>query len=318
MHLTAADWHRQKPWIDHAGCDLAGYVAQVAQPEDYDLRAKLEHWREHGVVIFENAVDPALLDLLQADVRHLIDHAPEFDLLVEHAGKQRPIREYDRATLANVDRLKFCNIQTISRAAARLSLNRFVTSFLSHVFRDAPCLLQSLLFNRGSQQPLHLDYPYVKVQKHIACMAASWIPLEDIHPDAGPLAYYCGSQQPEKLPFFDWGGGNIVMDEGAVRTPMEFSNYLRAEMSRLGIPPKVFLPKRGDVLIWHAYLAHEGTAIRNPALTRKSYVTHYCPLHAYPELHMKPDAIAAGHCRHEHGGYVFDFPWIPAGKRLPS
>ncbi len=318
MHLTAADWHRHKPWIDEPGCDIDAYVSHVAQPEDYNLRDKLAFWREHGVVIFEKAIDTKLLDLLQQDIAFLIDHAKEYELLVELAGHQKPIREYDAATLANVDRLKFCNIQSISRAAAHLSLNRCVSSFLSHIFQDAPCLLQSLLFNKGSQQPLHLDYPYVQVQKHIACMAASWIPLEDIHADSGPLGYYCGSQHPEKMPFFDWGNGNIIMDEDAQKTPMDFSNHLYAEMKRLGIKPKIFLPKRGDVLIWHAYLAHEGTSIRNPALTRKSYVTHYAPLGSYPDLHMKPNAIAAGHCLHENGGYVFDFPWDKNTKRLPS
>jgi len=238
--------------------------------------------------------------------------------MIDHAGQQKPICEFDRAALAGMDRLKFCNIQTVSRAAARLSLTRCVTSFLSHIFTDAPCVLQSLLFNRGSQQPLHLDYAFVRTQRHLARMAASWIPLEDIHADAGPLAYYCGSQRPEILPFFDWGDGNIIMDESARRQPMEFSTYLYAQMARLGIKPKIFLPKRGDVLIWHAYLAHEGTAIGNPSLTRKSYVTHYTALDSYPPLHMRPNAIAEGHCLHENGGYVFDFPWVKTIHRLPS
>jgi ectoine hydroxylase-related dioxygenase (phytanoyl-CoA dioxygenase family) len=318
MKFTAEDWHRTKPWIDREDCDIPGYVAQVAHPEDYNLREKLEFWREHGVVIFERAVDPLLLDALQEDLAHLIAHSAEFDVLIEHAGQQKPVSEFTPAALAGMDRLKFCNIQTVSRAAARLSLTRAVTSFLSHIFRDAPCVLQSLLFNRGSQQPLHLDYPYVRTQRHLACLAASWIPLEDIHADAGPLAYYCGSQRPEILPFFDWGDGNIIMDETARKQPMEFSNYLSAEMTRLGIKPKIFRPKRGDVLIWHAYLAHEGTAIRNPSLTRKSFVTHYTSLASYPPLHRSPDAIAAGCCLQENGGYAFDFPWIKNPRRLPS
>lgn len=318
MHVSPLDWHAQKPWIDHPDCDIEGYAAKVAQPGDYNLKEKLLFWKEHGVVIFENAIDTSLLDLMQEDVQHLIKHHTEYELLIEKAGVQKPINQYDAATLANVDRLKFCNIQTISRAAAHLSLNKCVMSFLSHIFQDAPCLLQSLLFNKGSQQPLHLDYPYVKVQKHIACMAASWIPLEDIHADSGPLAYYCGSQRPEIMPFFDWGNGNIVMDETAQREPMQFSNYLYSEMDRLHIKPKIFLPKRGDVLIWHAYLAHEGTSIRNPELTRKSYVTHYAPLRSYPDLHKKPNAIADGHCLQANGGFVFDFPWVKTDQKLPS
>ena len=318
MKITAEDWHRKKPWIDDPNSDVSNYVKHVAHPEDYDLEAKLEYFKEHGVVIFEGAIGSRLIDLLQEDVKQLIEHSSEHDLLVDHGGIQRPIRELDPSYLANVEYLKFCNIQTISRAAAHLSLNRCTSSFLSHVFKDSPCLLQSLLFNKGSQQPLHLDYPYVRTHKHIACMAASWVPLEDIHADSGPLAYYCGSHRPENMPFFDWGDGNIVMEKDAKKTPEDFSNHLNNEMYRLNIKPKVFLPKRGDVLIWHAYLAHEGTPIRNRQLTRKSYVSHYCSLESYPALHMKPNAITGGHCLHENGGYVFDFPWVTSPNQLPS
>ncbi|MFK7883711.1 MAG: phytanoyl-CoA dioxygenase family protein [Phycisphaerales bacterium] len=78
-------------------------------------------------------------------------------------------------------------------AAAHLSLSKAVTGFLTHIFQSPPCVLQSLLFHKGSQQPIHLDYPYVRTQTDLSRMAASWIPLEDVHEDSGPLAYYCGS-----------------------------------------------------------------------------------------------------------------------------
>jgi ectoine hydroxylase-related dioxygenase (phytanoyl-CoA dioxygenase family) len=60
---------------------------------------------------------------------------------------------------------------------------------LCHVFGDPPVALQSLTFFKGSQQSVHIDYPYVRIQKEIAKLAASWIPLEDVYRDSGPLAY---------------------------------------------------------------------------------------------------------------------------------
>lgn len=318
MARTVQDWYRNRPWIDEPEADIAAYCGRVARPEDYDLKAKLEHWQEHGVVIFEGAIDTSLIDLLNSDLDALV-HAPtEHDLTVEIAGRQMPIGECSVETLSNLSRVKFCSVQTASLAACHLSLNRAVTSFLGHIFNSPACLLQSLLFHKGSQQPIHLDYPYVQTQKHISRMAASWIPLEDVHDDAGPLAYYCGSQRPEILPFFDWGGGSITMTPDSNRSPMDFSNHLAAEMKRLQIPAKVFLPKRGDVLIWHAYLAHEELPIRDESRTRRSYVTHYAPLDSYPEAHMKPDAVRDGHCVSLNGGYVFEFPWYKRGFTLPS
>jgi ectoine hydroxylase-related dioxygenase (phytanoyl-CoA dioxygenase family) len=57
--------------------------------------------------------------------------------------------------------------------------------------------LQSLTFYKGSQQSIHVDYPYVRCQTQLAKLAASWIPLEDIHPESGPLVYYPGSHKTE-------------------------------------------------------------------------------------------------------------------------
>src|SRR4051794_20311895 len=48
-----------------------------------------------------------------------------------------------------------------------------------------------------------------------------------------------------------------------------------------GMAERTFLAKRGDVLIWHAGMAHGGKPI-SQARTRKSVVTHYCPREIAP------------------------------------
>ena len=149
-------------------------------------------------------------------------------------------------------------------------------------------------------------------------MAASWVALEDVHEDSGPLAYYCGSHMPEKMPFYDWGNGSITFEKDSTRTPSQFADYLRSEVSRLGIAPRVFLPKKGDVLIWHAYLAHEGSTIKDPVRTRKSLVTHYASRASYPPLHKYPQADEQGRYYSEHGGISYDLPWTEGWKMLPS
>jgi ectoine hydroxylase-related dioxygenase (phytanoyl-CoA dioxygenase family) len=40
----------------------------------------------------------------------------------------------------------------------------------------------------------------------------------------------------------------------------------------------VFRGRKGDALIWHADLAHGGSPITDPALTRQSVVGHLSPL----------------------------------------
>ena len=142
--------------------------------------------------------------------------------------------------------------------------------------------------------------------------------MEDIHPDAGPLAYYPGSHKPELVPPFDWGKGSVVLEPDSSKSAADLAPYLHGELSRTGLSQQVFLPKKGDVLIWHGWLVHEGTVTRNPILTRKSYVTHYTSLGAYPEAHMYPEAFSKGRLTERNGGYVFDHPWVRDSRALPS
>jgi ectoine hydroxylase-related dioxygenase (phytanoyl-CoA dioxygenase family) len=317
--VTAADWFKRRPWIDEPDAAIEAYVKSAATIHDYDLKEKLESWRENGIVIFEGAVDNARIDSLLSDIDYLVQNQKGFEITVEtRGGLHVPIKEVDTAELLQSERLKINNLHTISKAAVQCALNRFATSFLRHVFQDTPTILQSLFFIRGSQQPVHLDYPYVCVQEDIANLAASWVALEDVHEDSGPLAYYCGSQMPEKLPFFDWGTESITYDESAPREPFEFSNYLYAEIGRLNIPPRIFLPRKGDMLIWHAYLAHEGTEIKDPSRTRKSLVTHYTSKHSFPRAHKYPRADQTGQYFIENGGTFYYPPWTEGWRMLPS
>ena len=54
------------------------------------------------------------------------------------------------------------------------------------------------------------------------------------------------------------------------------------EEEERGLELESFLPKKGDALIWSADLAHGGAPITDPALSRRSFVCHYCPAGARP------------------------------------
>jgi hypothetical protein len=96
----------------------------------------------------------------------------------------------------------------------------------------------------------------------------------------------------------------------------EFGQWLVGEIDRGRHPRKVFLPKRGDVLIWHAALVHEGSPIRNDALTRKSLVTHYSGRSQMPETHFLPDAAGSAQFFEVNGGIVFKHPWVDYARQL--
>ncbi len=116
--------------------------------------------------------------------------------------------------------------------------------------------------------------------------AASWIALEDVTQGAGELTYLEGSH---RLPDFLYGGryktlwdAQHMVRKNELRAEMEdYSEKLERRGTEAGMPASTFLAKRGDVLIWHADLAHGGLPI-SPDTTRRSVVTHYCPEEVAP------------------------------------
>jgi ectoine hydroxylase-related dioxygenase (phytanoyl-CoA dioxygenase family) len=213
--------------------------------------------------------------------------------------------------------VKFNHLHVSSIHAARLSLTREITEFLTAIFGSVAIPMQSLTFCHGSEQATHIDYPYVCRQKRLAYMAASWIPLEDVHQLAGPLAYYPGAHKPSVCGFFDWGNGNILAGrEGQTRTGTNFAAWLDQRIASAGIKPKTLLVRKGDLLIWHCNMPHTGTRVQDTSLTRKSYVTHYTGLADYPANWIRPDVYQPSY--RTASGVVIDFPWSKAEGKLPS
>lgn len=51
----------------------------------------------------------------------------------------------------------------------------------------------------------------------------------------------------------------------------------------------VFTPRKGDLLIWHSALVHGGMPRNDPALTRRSIVSHYTTREVYPYDRRDPN-----------------------------
>jgi phytanoyl-CoA hydroxylase len=317
LKIDLAHWQANLLPLDKPGVSLESYVQSVPNPEDFDLREKLNQWQEEGVVTFEGVVNSSELNSFEEDVFFLNDNRNTADIECEYRGQRYPLKDLPVPPLSDTG-IKLNCLENVSLAARKLSLNHFVSRFLSHVFQEPPVVMQSLTFWRGSEQPAHLDYPWVCVQNRLPHLAASWIPLEDIHADAGPLAYFPGSHKQGLLDPYDWGNGSLVQLSDSSGTPAAFCEHLASEVARLNLRKKVFLPRRGDVLIWHGGLLHEGTKVRDETRTRRSYVTHYTSLSSYPESHMHRDAWELKRFTNCNGGYVFDHPWSSDERMLPS
>lgn len=133
---------------------------------------------------------------------------------------------------------------------------------------------QTIMGHAGSGQRAHSDSIHMTTYP-AGFMVASWTAFEDIDEDSGPLEYYPKSH---RLPY-------LLSREAGIE-PAQFRKEGYAVYSKLyepaiaelcsahGFERKLFLPKKGDTLFWHANLIHGGSARANPNRSRKALVCH--------------------------------------------
>ena len=236
-------------------------------------------WHRQGYVVLEKAVAPDVIDQINADCRRFWSgQDPRLRAVESGSGKHVPPTPALWATPG----CRLLDIYFYSAAAREAIFSAPIVRFLNLLFERDLLAFQSLTFEQGSQQGIHQDTAYVVVSSPLE-MAASWIALEDVQPGAGELSYYEGSH---RLPEFLFGETrrewNPEID--GPEQHAQFSLDLHTNAKKMGLPLRQFGAKKGDVLIWHADLAHGGAAIThvNPQVTRRSLVTHYCPYDVEP------------------------------------
>jgi len=131
--------------------------------------------------------------------------------------------------------------------------------------------------------------------------------LNDIDENSGPFEFVRGSHV---LP-------TITQEKTLMRLePSERSDPLWPKYSERFLTPmfeglirdcelKVerFLPKKGDVLVWHARLMHRGAPPVDPELWREAVILHYSGVNHRPDM---PMAVR------KNGGWIF-----PINQSIP-
>ena len=128
---------------------------------------------------------------------------------------------------------------------------------------------------------MHQDSAFVRVSSPLEL--AAWVALEDVSAGSGELEYFVGSHHLEDYLFegrFKW----MPFRSGEYEA---FIQSLRERSQARGLERRRFLPRKGDALIWSADLVHGGSRDAQAGVTRKSLVTHYCPVACSPA----PDAV---------------------------
>ena len=115
---------------------------------------------------------------------------------------------------------------------------------------------------------MHQDTAFVVTTSPLE-FAASWIALEDIQP--GPESS-CTSRAATDCPNTCSAGSTSTGTRSYGDEQLaEWHKSIYARAERLGLEQKRFLPKKGDVLIWSADLAHGGSPVVDPCLLGKAW-----------------------------------------------
>jgi ectoine hydroxylase-related dioxygenase (phytanoyl-CoA dioxygenase family) len=220
---------------------------------DFDpfVQEQLRRWSERGYMILPGVFGDEAVAAINAEVDN--------------------IYRQGRVRLTHDNKLPFLNRRSpvIERATHEPGLVRV----LQFILDQEVVPFQTLNFIKGSGQPAHSDSIHMTTYP-LGYLIAAWVALEDIRPDSGPLFYYPGSHRLPYLLNDDLANYSSRISLGRKK----YSDYEEMtahiiESQRL--QPEVFLPKKGDVLLWHANLIHGGMPVSDQRLTRKSMVIHY-------------------------------------------
>ncbi len=229
-------------------------------------------WNENGFLILRELIPKKLVSEVNSEVeatiknRRRIPNVKVDCLEGTLAGQRIPIADAPDEVFAGSFKLNDLYLE--SKIVRRVNLSDQLVPVLADLLNGDPIVINSLNFMWGSQQPPHFDTWYMPPPVPNK-MAVSFICLEDIDRDSGPIFYYPGSQN---IPPYHFSHGGIHAVEAEMNACRA---YIGDEITRRGLQKTAFLGSAGDVFIWHAQLLHGGLPILDKTRTRKSLVTHY-------------------------------------------
>jgi phytanoyl-CoA hydroxylase len=256
-------WIDRSDWLDrlaqkHRGGELSDELCHA-----------IFSFVRDGYYIVKGAVPEGTVDALNAEVERLW-HEPPPGLMIE-TFEPDGVHKYIPADIKyRAGTTKLLDLYACSSLAREAVAAPRVMAFLGAVFEDKPKAFQGLNFWKGSEQRIHKDTAYVKIDTNPTHLVATWLALQDVVPGTGELVYYVGSH---RAPGYRFGGTNQWM-ESHPEEHARFLDSLDEDAVRYQHVKSSFLAKKGDVLIWHGDLAHGGAPINEPGSTRKSLVTH--------------------------------------------
>ena len=215
-----------------------------------DEAEQLARFADLGYLTFSLDLDEAFCRGFDDDVARLWEERPD-DLAVSPPGPGGPTSFADWDGPVREIGYRIPDLHSHSKHARELYLHPRIFRIVELIYGAPAIAFQSLYFEYGSQQGLHRD-PMFVVTDPPSHLLASWVALEDITADSGPLAYVPGSQH---LPWYEFEPGTVVCGQGvSPERRAEFRDWTHAQLRERGLEVMPFTARRGDVFVWHGGL----------------------------------------------------------------
>lgn len=239
------------PWMDKPVSDEVIRVTPPFHLFDALTQQQLLEWQKNGFLSLPGFFEKERIEKAEQSVTENLS-----DRLKKKYFSNRLINLYKTNK----------QIESLFKDASLLKLLSFI---LGREIRP----FQTINFYKSSSQQAHSDSLHLTTEP-LGYLTGVWVALEDVAAGSGEFFYYPGSHKLNYIMNEDFENKNNFWTLDAL-LQKKYEKKVDAVIRENELKPETFLPKKGDVLIWHANLLHGSHPKVNASLSRKSLVMHY-------------------------------------------
>jgi ectoine hydroxylase-related dioxygenase (phytanoyl-CoA dioxygenase family) len=208
---------------------------------------KKDFFSEEGYVIAEKIIPDNVIDQYKKYWLH--SHAPEYNGTVESMKNKMGWKESNPFIWHEVilDVLCHENIYQLFEEVGlkKMALHLSFTPWYS------------------TEKTWHQDY-IINDKLSAKNYAGLWVALQDINPESGPFSYVPKSN--------NWDFDFSIYQK---LNPSQTVSYIENDIIKRNGTPQIFLPKKGDVLLWQGHTIHRGLNPIDKNKPREAIIGHY-------------------------------------------
>lgn len=252
----------QMLWIDAPDAENIA----VRKTDREDLLEHFRSFRENGYAVVRNAIEASLCDRARRAF---------FDWCVQYADAAdaalRPDGFHHRLINSHLGSDDIAGLFATPGTALEV---------LDFLFGARASVYTSLYFERGTEQPIHIDLPVFFTQPE-NCYFGVWFALEDADETNGALQVAPGGHRlalPDRDAIARAHCDDLTsISPGGNGLWVPYQNQIQRSVADAGIQPVAIPVRKGDVIIWHPLLPHGGGPITAKRRSRHSMVFHVVP-----------------------------------------